>query len=174
MGPQHADVTVLSRAALLAANGERQAAVDLLGAHDFEPAREIVAAALRGAILEEMDEHAAAGAAYREALEKHPDDALLHLRLGVLSYRAGDLRKAESHFLRSWQLQPLAEAAYHLGELYALSGRPARARTFLVEAAARESAGSPWRAKAIQQLEELAEDRERDPQGSEPAEGPDP
>ena len=108
---------------------------------------------------EPLDENAAAGTAYLAALEKHANDPLLHLRLGVLSYRNGDLTMAESYLLRSWDLSPGAESSYYLGELFAVGGRARKALSFLVEAVARESRFAPWRSKATVRLQKLAEDQ---------------
>lgn len=157
--PDHDDLRFLIGAATAAARRDRERAIRILESHDFGRSTELVALVLKGCVLEEADDRGAAAAAYSEAARVYPDDALPLLRLGVLSYRSGDLTMARRYLEHSWALAPGPEAAYYLGELIALGGHREEGRRFLAEAVARSASDSRLRSMAYARLDELAESR---------------
>ena len=60
----------------------------------------------RGIALFELCRFAAAGKAFRQVVEKHPDDAWAHHYLGLVSERGGDAAAARRHLARAQRIAP--------------------------------------------------------------------
>jgi Flp pilus assembly protein TadD len=90
-----------------------------------------------------------AEAKYRELLEKAPDDARIHHRLGVLAVRKGDFVHAEEYFQKARSLAtPTAELLNDIGYCYYLQHKLPEAETTLNEALKLE----PTNAAAVNNL----------------------
>jgi tetratricopeptide (TPR) repeat protein len=153
------DFAVLADAIVLEGSGKAQEAVSKIAQHTFGAANEATAAALRGRILEDAGQLGPAWDVYEEARKRHPEDAALNLRAGVMSFARGDLGLAEERLRRSWAGARTAEAAYYLGVLCVSSGRTREARVFFVQAVVldgpgiwREEEQGSWRSMATKDL----------------------
>ncbi|MGY3041291.1 tetratricopeptide (TPR) repeat protein [Rhodanobacter sp. TND4EL1] len=96
-------------------------------APDFVEARR-----LQGLVTHMRGDHAAAVAILREALAAHPDNALLHMNLGMALYGCGEFATAFSSLRRACELAPdFAPAWFSLGRAFQHQGRSAGAITAL-------------------------------------------
>ena len=150
-GPR-TDVEALAAALRLEREGRAGEAAERLTHHPFGPDLAPAAAALRAQLLERVGRGAEAWDVLAEALERAPGHAALLTRAGVLSCRRGDLVQAERLLARAWQAGPLPEAAFHLGEIAAMTGRPHQAAQWLVSCAAFEGEGGGWRQRGVERL----------------------
>lgn len=146
------EVEVLTAALRLERGGRAGAAAERLAGHPFGPDLAPAAAALRSQLLEREGHGAEAWAVLAEALERSPGDAALLTRAGVFSYHRGDLVRAERLLARAWQAAPLPEAAFHLGEIAEMTGRPQEVARWRALCAAFEGEGGGWRQRAVERL----------------------
>jgi hypothetical protein len=148
------DYAVLADAIVVEASGKAKEAASRIAQHTFESTNEATAAALRGRMLDEMDD-AESWSVYERALARHPADALLNLRFGIMSVQQGDYMFALLMQRRSWEASPTPEAAYFLGFTYTMLSVEPQARKYFVHAVVLDGGKGGWRKKAARELAHL-------------------
>lgn len=146
------NVRELVEVAVLANQGKMREALAKLDHQEFHGALEPAALLIRARLLEELDIEEC-WRTYTTGLEKFPDNNAIPLRLGVLTYKRGDLALAKQLLRRSWQLGPIPETGYYAGLINRAQGNEVRALEYFVQAVAMEGEGGHWRKQAEQQLQ---------------------
>ncbi len=103
--------------------------------------------------LRDAGHHHAAAILYDESLRIRPGRAPIHVQAGHMFKEAGDLARAEAHYLAARELAPDdADAALQLGHFYTLVGRAEEAGAAYARAAALQpGAAAPAVAGALAQ-----------------------
>jgi tetratricopeptide (TPR) repeat protein len=159
------DLNVLVEAIRLAPASPAEASRRLDG-HAFAASSEVTASMLRGELLAKRGEIAQAIAVHHAAADRHPGEAAFLLREAALLVQQGDGAGAERLLRRCFEVAPLPEAAYRLGEVLTTLGRRREAAPWWIRAAVLEGGSGRWRA--------LAEERLRLPErGDVPSDAPD-
>jgi tetratricopeptide (TPR) repeat protein len=96
------------------------------------------------------------GGLYHHLLDTHDADAIAHVNLGGLHYRAGRWDQAIAHNQAALALGPSAHAQFNLGLAYLAKGDEGAARAAYAQGVARFGAEEGERIGAMADLESLA------------------
>jgi len=96
--------------------------LDIVIKQDKDYLKEAFAA--KGSALDNLGKSKEAVKVYNKAIEKYPEDYLLHFNLGITNYRRGEKKMAEENFISTIQLNPShATSNYLLGIIKAEENR---------------------------------------------------
>lgn len=110
---------------------------------------------LLGIQLGEQRQEEKAAQAYAKALELNPGDAIAHVNLGWLQYRAGQWGEAITHYQAVLATGPSIHAQFNLGLAYLAKGEVEAARSAYVQAITRFGAAAGERIGAARDLQAL-------------------
>lgn len=111
---------------------------------------------LRGIQLGARGENQEAAEAYVKALELNSRDAIAHVNLGWLRYRAGRWEEAITHYAAALAAGPSIHAKFNLGLVYLARGEEEAARSAYAQAVEQYGAAAGERIGAVKDLQALS------------------